>query len=447
MQQKDHPFVRNAMKNKDILRRARKRIGWLMPGLRVKRWVFVLLMGTTLIGVGFAILLLDVYRTSAPSLWLTLLSILSLNFMARPLRALLFGGLGVALTWYGIWGLNRSLLTPFMQPGRNVLDTVSTFRKRERGPRIVVIGGGTGLSTLLRGLKAHSHNITAIVSVADDGGSSGELRRSIGILPPGDIRSCLTALADDETLMGQIFQYRFAEGNGLGGHSLGNLLITALTEITGSFEEGVAESGRVLAVHGRVLPASLHDVRLVADVEVSATQHEVRVRGESKIPEAAGRIRRVWLEPDNPLPYPPTIQAILNAELIVIGPGSLYTSLIPNLLIPDLADALRSTRALKFYVCNVATQPGETDHYQCGDHASNLEKHAGKGVFDTIIANNVWEGTLPEGIQFVTIEPQLEERYSIYATDLLDKDRIWRHDSNKLAQVIMDLFYERTGPL
>ncbi len=325
--------------------------------------------------------------------------------------------------------------------------SVSEYRKRERGPRIVAIGGGTGLSTLLRGLKAYSNNITAIVSVADDGGSSGELRRSMGILPPGDIRSCLTAMADDENLMGALFQYRFSSGSGLSGHSLGNLFITALSDITGSFEEGVAESGRVLAVRGKVLPATLHDVRLIAEVQLPDQSSEVRVRGESKIPEAGGRVRRVWLEPNNPLAYPPAVQAILSAEMIVIGPGSLYTSVLPNLLVPDLADALRVSRGLKFYICNVAGQPGETDGYTCGDHVRSLEKHLGEQLFDMVISNNCYSGTLPDGVQFTRTEPELIEEYSVYSADLINREKVWRHDSQKLAQTIMDLFYERTGPM
>ena len=334
-----------------------------------------------------------------------------------------------------------------MQPGRNVLDTVSAYRKRDRGPRIVVIGGGNGLSTLLRGLKAYSNNITAVVTVADDGGSSGELRRSIGVLPPGDIRNCLTALADDETLMGQLFQYRFASGNGLSGHSLGNLLITAMTDITGSFEEAVAESGRVLAVRGRVLPSTLHDVRLVADIQLPNERNEIRVKGESKIPEAAGRIRRVWLEPNNPLAYPPAVQALLNAELIVVGPGSLYTSLLPNLLVPDLADAMRVSRGLKFYVCNVATQPGETDGYSCGDHVRSIEKHLGVRLFDLVICNDAYTGSMPEAIEFVRVDTEIEEEYNIYRSNLVDNEKVWRHDPLKLAQTIMDIYYERTGPM
>jgi len=269
----------------------------------------------------------------------------------------------------------------------------------------------------------------------------------MGVLPPGDIRSCLTAMADDENLMGALFQYRFSAGDGLSGHSLGNLLITALSDITGSFESGVAESGRVLAVKGKVLPATLHDVRLVAEVQLPDQNSEVRVRGESKIPESGGRIHHVWLEPNNPLAYPPAVQAILNAELVVVGPGSLYTSILPNLLVPDLADALRASRGLKFYVCNVAGQPGETDGYTCGDHLRNLEKHLGKGLFDIVITNNCYDGVLPDGIQFTRTEPTLIEEYSVYSADLINKEKAWRHDSQKLAQTIMDLFYERTGPI
>lgn len=430
-----------------MVRKMRHRIRWLTPGLGVKRWVFVILVATTLISLGLAILLAEVYRSATGSWWVDLLTLVSLFSLPRPLRFLIFAGVGLGLLWLGTWQLNKALLKPFVQPGRNILDTVSAYRKRERGPRIVVIGGGTGLSTLLRGIKTHTNNITAIVSVADDGGSSGELRRSMGVLPPGDIRNCLTALADDENMMGALFKYRFSAGNGLSGHSLGNLLITALSEITGSFEEGVAESGRVLAVRGKVLPATLNDVRLVADIQLLDRIGEVQVKGESQIPAAAGQIRRVWLEPDNPPAYPPTVQAILNADLIIIGPGSLYTSVLPNLLVPDLADALRVSRALKFYVCNVASQPGETDGYSCGEHVRTIEKHLGSRLFDLVISNCCYTGDLPPGIHFIHTEPDLSEEYSVYSADLLDKGSAWRHDSAALAQTIIDLYYERTGPL
>jgi uncharacterized cofD-like protein len=420
---------------------------WLTPGLGVKRWIFLLLGGMTLLAVGLGMLLLHFYRTSTGTALLPWFSALSLRFLERPLRVIIFGGLGLGLFTYALWGLNRALLQPFLTPGKNVLDTVSAYRRRERGPRIVTIGGGTGLSTLLRGLKTHSRNLTAIVTTADDGGSSGELRRSMGILPPGDIRSCLAALSNDETLMTQIFQYRFATGAGLEGHSLGNLFITALTDITGSFEEAVAESGRVLAVSGRVLPATLHDVRLEAAVEMPEQAGEVRVRGESSIPRAEGKIKHLWLNPDNPPAFPPAIQALLTADLIVVGPGSLYTSILPNLLVPDIAAALKASRAIKFYVCNVTSQVGETDGYSCGDHVHTLERYLGDNPFDVIICNCKYSGSLPEQVNWVSAEPDLANECTVYETDLLDLNRPTHHDPAKLAQVVMDLFYDRTGPI
>lgn len=302
------------------------------------------------------------------------------------------------------------------------------------------------MATLLRGLKNYTRNLTAIVTVADDGGSSGVLRREMGILPPGDIRMCLAALSNDEALLTQLFQYRFGNGD-LGGHSFGNLFISVMAEITGSFEEAVAESGRVLAVQGRVLPSTLHDVRLLADVDLPDLAGGVRVEGESRIPEARGRIRRVWLEPEHPPAYPEAIRAILSADLIIVGPGSLYTSILPNLLVSDLVEAIRASRAMKLYVCNVATQPGETDGYSGGDHLRALEEHVGEGLFDLAVMNHRKGAPLPEAIQYVLAEEDLDQTHAIYRADLIDDDRPWRHDSSKLSQVIMDLYQDRTGPL
>lgn len=234
---------------------------WLVPGIGVKRWVLLILVGTTLLALGFAVILLDLYRTVPNTWWLPIVKIVSLQWITnRVIRALIFFLIGISAIVVGTWGMNRALLRPFIQPGKNVIDTLSEYRRREKGPRIVVIGGGTGLAALLRGIKEYSRNITAVVAVADDGGSSGEIRKTLGILPPGDIRNCLAALSDDEELLTQLFQYRFSSSVGLNGHSLGNLLISALTEITGSFEEAVAETARVLAVKGQVLPSTLHDV-------------------------------------------------------------------------------------------------------------------------------------------------------------------------------------------
>lgn len=421
---------------------------WLKPGLGVKRWFLLVLLGITLLGLGFAVILIDLYRTdSADPVLLTFLSYASLRFIPRIWRAVIFGGLGVGLLMYGIYKLNRSLLKPFIRPGSDVVDTLTDFQRRRRGPRTVAIGGGHGLSTLLRGLKMHTRNLTAVVTVADDGGSSGRLRESFGILPPGDIRNCLAALSNDEDLLTQLFQYRFSGAPGLEGHSFGNLFITALADITGSFEDAVVESGRVLSVNGRVLPSTLHDVRLVAAMELPHSHNEVRVEGESKIPEMAGRVRRVWLEPDNAPAFPPVIKGLLNAEVIVMGPGSLYTSILPNLLVQDLLAGIRASRALKIYVCNIATQSGETDSFTCYDHIRALEGHVGENLFDIILCNNNYEGELDATSVWVRADEMTLTDERVYLTDLVDDQHPWRHDSVKLAQVIMDVFNERTGPL
>ena len=429
-----------------FFRSVRQELRWLAPGIGVKRWLIPLLIGTTLVALGLTMVALDIYR-NAPETLQPILSLLSLQELDRGIRVIVFSLVGIGLILYSVIGFNRSLLKPFMRPDKPIVDTVSSYRRKEKGPRVVVIGGGTGLSSLLRGLKEYTHNLTAIVTVADDGGSSGALRRSLGILPPGDIRNCLAALSDDEDLLTQIFQYRFNEAAGVNGHSLGNLFISALADITGSFEQAVAESGRVLAVRGRVMPSTLHDVRLVADLVDPSTQKDIRVRGESNIPTTPGKVKRVWLEPSNPRAYPMAIQAILNAELIVIGPGSLFTSILPNLLVPDIAAAVNASRAYKFFICNVATQPGETDHFDCLDHIQAIEKHLGGRIFDLVICNNRVSDRLPDKVEPVLPNERLSERYSIYCADLLDEVQPWRHDSKKLARVVMDLFYDRTGPV
>lgn len=419
---------------------------WLKPGLGVKRWLLMLLTGITFLGVGVAYFLLDIYRTAPESDFIDVLDVATLRFWPRPARVAIFIVIGFGLVIWGIAGLNRALLNPFLRPGQRLIDQITGHRRRERGPRVVVMGGGHGQATLLRGLKNHSNNITAIVTVADDGGSSGKLRQNLGILPPGDIRNCLAALSNDEAMLTQLFQYRFTDASGLGGHSFGNLFISALADLTGSFEEAVAESGRVLSVNGRVLPATLHDVKLIADVQLPGSSQEVRVEGESRIPEAQGRVRRVYLEPNNPSAFPPSLQSILTADLVVVGPGSLYTSLLPNLLVPDLLAALRVSKALKVYVVNIATQRGETSGYHVSDHVSALEKHIGERMFDVIVCNNWHESGLPPGVEWVKID-EAASRYPVYPANLVDEDQPWRHDSIKMAQVLMDLLYERTGPL
>jgi uncharacterized cofD-like protein len=419
---------------------------WFVPGLGVKRWLVILLTGITLLGVGVAYFLLDIYRTTNADSLIPILDVASLRFFPRPVRVAIFLLLGLGLVFWGLWELNRALLHPFLRKDRRLVDQIADFRRRERGARIVTMGGGHGISTLLRGLKNYTYNLTAVVTVADDGGSSGKLRQNLGILPPGDIRNCLAALSNDEALLAQLFQYRFNDDSGLGGHSFGNLFISALADVTGSFEEAIAESGRVLSVHGRVLPATLHDVKLVADVQLPNVANQIRVKGESSIPETRGRVRHIYLEPNNPPAFPPVIQSILAADMVVVGPGSLYTSLLPNLLVPDLLSALHSSRALKIYVVNIATQPGETGSYGVSDHISVLEDHVGQDLFDIIVCNNRHEGTLPNGVEWVKIDESAAD-HPLYAGDFLDLEHPWRHNSEKLAKTLMDLLDERTGPL
>ncbi|GAB4496022.1 MAG: YvcK family protein [Anaerolineales bacterium] len=431
-----------------ILNRLRYSARWLTPGLGIKRWLVVQFLGITLLAVGFAVLILEIYRSAPDTWWLPLLSLASLRFLARPLRALIFGSLGVGLVLWGAWGMNRALLAPFTGSGKSVLEAVTSHRRLGRGPSIVVLGGGHGLATLLRGLKVYSHNLTAVVTVADDGGSSGRLRETLGILPPGDIRNCLAALSNDEALLSQLFQYRFADTvDGLAGHSFGNLFISALAEITGSFEQAIAESGRVLSVNGRVLPATLCSVQLVADVLLPTVMQTVRIVGESQIPEAGGKIQRVWLEPDSPPAYPKVLQALLNADVIVVGPGSLYTSILPNLLVPQIVDAVRASKALKIFICNVAAQPGETDGYSAGDHVQAVYAHTRSGLFDIALCNHTVPVDAPPEVAWVspTIDPNL--RIQAHYADLIDPARPWRHSAEKLAKEIYELYTERSSPL
>lgn len=312
-----------------------------------------------------------------------------------------------------------------------------------QGPKVVAIGGGTGLSTLLRGLKAHTPHITAIVTVADDGGSSGRLRRELGVLPPGDFRSCIAALADDEALITQLFQYRFGQGEALNGHSFGNLFISALAAVTGSFERAILEAGQVLAVQGRIVPSTLEDVTLVADLrhtnaQATAPSGLTRVQGESAIPKAGQPIERVFLLPDGVRAYPEAVRAILDADLVVAGPGSLYTSVLPNLLVRDIRRAVAASPALKVYVCNVATQPGETDGFDVGQHASALQQHVGRGLFPRVLANNKpMSSPQQPHLQPVALSYPPGDGYEVIAADVIDPDAPWRHDSAKLADQIM----------
>jgi uncharacterized cofD-like protein len=311
----------------------------------------------------------------------------------------------------------------------------------------VAIGGGTGLSTLLRGLKAYTPHITAIVTVADDGGSSGRLRRELGLLPPGDFRNCIAALADDEALITQLFQYRFGQGEGLDGHSFGNLFILALAAITGSFERAILEASRVLAVQGRIVPSTLEDITLVADLKVQAPEAQsrlTRIHGESAIPKAGQPIERVFLRPEGARAYPEAVRALLDADLIIAGPGSLFTSVLPNLLVREIRQAVGASAALKIYVCNIATQPGETDGFDVGRHVSARQRHVGRDLFPYVMANNNPIAS-PEQpyLELVALRYPADDAYQVIAADVVDGTTPWRHDSRKLADVIMHLYHEK----
>ncbi|HEX6971321.1 MAG TPA: gluconeogenesis factor YvcK family protein, partial [Limnochordia bacterium] len=419
-------------------------VKWLYPGMRVKRWLCLVGVGVLCISVGIALFagvaVLGALETSLIGLSHRLLGVSPLPLTAPTGLALV--ALGIACISWGIRQTIRSLMAVFAPEDVPYLaDIVFERRHLARGPRVVAIGGGTGLSTLLRGLKAYTSRITAIVTVADDGGSSGRIRSELGILPPGDIRNTLVALADTEPLMERLFQYRFGRGEGLEGHSFGNLFIAAMCDVTGDFEEAVRQSSRVLAVRGRVLPSTLTDVALRAEYADGTVEV-----GESRIPRPGKTIRRVSLVPEAPEPHPEVLRAIARADLIVLGPGSLYTSVIPNLLVRGLADALRRSPAVKVYVCNVMTQPGETDGYGAVEHVQAILDHVGPGLLDHVVMNSEpvppaaqrrynLEGAHPvrpdeAGIRRLGLTP--------VCRPLISKNDLVRHDPERLAETVME---------
>ncbi len=428
----------------------RERIGsawkWLYPGLGVKRWLVLLVTGLLLLSIGVSYFYVEVYRAvEFPRQVSPIAYTLTLQFLPHWLRGLLLGGSGIACVAFAVLHLSKSLVSAFFQSDReSIVDVIYRRRMRRRGPNIVAIGGGTGLSTLLRGLKERTDNITAIVTVADDGGSSGRLRRELGLLPPGDFRNCIAAMAEAEPLMTLLFQYRFGEGMGLNGHSFGNLFIAAMAGVTGDFGQAIRQSSKVLAVKGRILPSTMQNVTLSAELghsrqgENAERQHQVQ--GESRIPKAGAPIERVFLQPDDVRGYGESVQAILDADLIVVGPGSLYTSILPNLLVRDIIDALRASQALKIYVCNLATQLGETEGYNAADHVRAINDHVGGGLFHYVLVNDNFDVQEPQNwsVGMVAVPADSTEPY--WRADLIDAERPWRHDPTKLAQSIMNIY-------
>lgn len=423
--------MKNILKN-----RISKSAGWLIPGLEIKRWFALIFLGSLLIVGGILTL-------SDPKQVYEFLRDVK-STVNVDLVAFLFIAIGSILFFKGWQKTNLSMLDIHDEKEKeNVLETLYRRKKLNKGPKVVAIGGGTGLSMLLRGIKKITNNITAVVTVGDDGGSSGRLREEMGVLPPGDIRNCIAALADDEDLITTLFQYRFNVGEGLKGHSFGNLFLTALCSITGNMVRAVRESSNVLSIRGRVLPATLDDMKLAAEMEDGRVIH-----GESSIPEAEGKIKRLFTEPSNCKALPEVISAIKDADLIIMGPGSLYTSVIPNLLVKEISEAVSKSKAKKIYVCNIMTQHGETDNYSVSSHVNAILSHSGyPHILDAVLVNNSIpknispayakhgsypvvldnENLNPTGVKLVSSKLIEEEK---------SRDGLVRHSSSRVARAV-----------
>ena len=401
----------------------------LRIGLGIKRWVLLAGLGISVCAIGLAFVAKNLLSINTP------------NLLPWHMEGVIVFATGIGLILLAMYGLYNSLGPLLLRYTsiNKLARTIYTRRSLERGPHIVAIGGGTGLSVLLRGLKVYTDNITAIVTVADDGGSSGRLRRELGVMPPGDFRNCLVALSDDEGLVAELFQYRFDQGEGLEGHSFGNLFIAAMAGVTGSFEQALLESSKVLAVHGRIIPATWSHVDLTA--RLSDGTH---VHGESNIAVRGGSIDEVHIEPSDIQVNPEAIKAIAEADLILVGPGSLYTSIMPNLLVPGVTEALEASSAQTIYLCNVATEEGETGGFTMADHVRALQRHTFPTIADSVIAN----GNLSEpGAQFNSraVPPSGGElpNVRVITADLIDPKHPLRHDAERLARVVIDVYHER----
>lgn len=421
-----------------------KQLKLLYPGMRIKRWLLLSVLGVLAIGVGLTLTLGYEFLIYLKSLIIHYTYLVTGKVTLTMNKYLGIGLIGFGLVFFflGLKNTIASMIRALIpQTEDSIVDIVFQKRQLKRGPKIVALGGGTGLSTLLRGLKDFTSNITAVVTVSDDGGSSGVLRDNLGILPPGDIRNCLVALADTEPMMEGLFQHRFKNGD-FKGHSFGNLFIAAMTQITGDFDRAIQESSKVLAIRGRVLPSTLTDIILYAE----HNNGEI-TQGESKIPHALQPIKRVFLEPGDAAPLQETITAIREADAIILGPGSLFTSVIPNLLIKDVADAISESKALKIYICNVMTQPGETSNYSAGDHTQQIFDHVGFKVFDYIIVNDepvpaelsqkyAEEGSYPVEIDFDRLKSL---GVHVIKGSLISKQNFVRHDSRDLSELIIKM--------
>ncbi|QCX34472.1 YvcK family protein [Caloramator sp. E03] len=416
---------------------------WIRPGLRIKRWILMGFLGITIFVLGISKLLFRGPLFDSYLLLYIYIAFLGVIMMYASLK----------MELKSIFALINGTNINTKITKQSISDLLYEQRLLIRGPKIVAIGGGTGLSTMLRGLKEYTSNICAIVTVADDGGGSGVLRDTFGMLPPGDIRNCLVALAHTEPVMEELMQYRFKEGN-LKNQSFGNLFIAAMNGISANFEEAIKKMSDVLAVTGKVYPVTLNDVTLCAKLS-----NDMIVQGESNIPlesiKHKSKIERVYLKPENPKPLEDALYAIDNADCIVIGPGSLYTSILPNLVIKEVAERVKKSSAIKIYVSNIMTQSGETDGYKLSDHIKAIESHCGKGMIDFVIANS---GIIPEKY-FKKYKEDSQDMVEIDVENIpkdievLQDDFIYinsmgllRHDTKKLSKAIMKLILKYVFP-
>ena len=412
----------------------------MKPGIKMKRWIFLGFIGVVVLVLGVVEIFSNKgYDNSMRVLYL-FLSLIGIVIMYIAFSEFVKSFIS----------LINSEKVKITINDKNIEELVDEKRVHVGGPKVVVIGGGTGLSTMLRGLKLYTNNITAIVTVGDDGGGSGKLRADLGMLPPGDIRNCILALADTEPIMEDLLQYRFKEGS-LKGQNFGNLFLAAMAGISENFEDAVQKMSSVLAVTGKVLPVTLDDMKLIAELENGNI-----VEGESIIPEEVikqkSKIKQLKIDPEKAKPLMDALVAIKEADAIVMGPGSLYTSIIPNLLVEDIVEGINKSDAIKIYISNVMTQPGETDDFAVSDHIKTLMKYSGKNSVQYVIANNgtiptdIEERYLSQGSKLVKLDYENIEdlNVKVVETDLVRITKGYvKHDAEHLAQVLMTTILDK----
>ncbi|PKB80670.1 MAG: hypothetical protein BZY88_08375 [SAR202 cluster bacterium Io17-Chloro-G9] len=410
----------------------------LIPGLSLKRWLALGVFGLAAIGLGIVFAL----KLSLGPGFHSFVGLLSLRDTSSTVRGGVFISIGVVGAAFALFGLSRSLSNVRLRRRHwTLLDSLYVERILSGGPKVVVMGGGSGLPNLLRGLKHYTSNLTAIVTVADDGGSSGRLRSELGIMPPGDIRNCLVALADSEVVMQQLMDYRFSTNGQLDGHSFGNMLIAALAGIGGDFSKGVDRAGELLAIRGRVIPSTSTDI-----IIVGSTVSGQLLLGESRVGTATERLRSIALVPPDAPAHPDAAKAISEADLIILGPGSLFTSIVPNLLVRDIAAALASARGLKMYICNVAEEPGQTTGYSVPDHLNIIRHYAGDQSVDMIVANsNALPGRDSPSPSLIPSKAIWEDTAVRILADVIDEEIPTRHDPAKLAATVTSAYQKHRG--